>query len=170
MKIVFSVIDKYLAYLFNLKWVSPVLVLFLIMYGSIAAPALPQGVLKYFDMTIVKVFVLAGALIVRNYAPTLSLMIAIVFMITMNLLKDHNVIEMAQELVKNTIATASDAVSDTVSIASDTVGVVTGTIGAVGGTIGAVVGAASDVATAAVAGILPGDERFGSYGESHSTV
>lgn len=115
----FKSIDKYLLGVFNMKWVSPILIIFLIVYAGVAAPMLPHNIIKYFDLPIVKVLFMAGMLVMHNYSPTLSLMIAVTFMIMMVLLKKHNVLELAQKIVKKTFNATKTIVSDVASVATD---------------------------------------------------
>ena len=83
-------LDKTLSVLRVNPYVSGIITLFLVVYASLAAPALPYGITKIFDYSIVKIIMLALILVflsVQNIG--LALLLATVFVISMNSLNMH---------------------------------------------------------------------------------
>lgn len=92
---VFKVADSYLSVLHRNKLVSSVIMLLLILYAGLAAPALPASVAALFDNEIFKVAVLFFLLAVRNYNPTVALLVAVGFVLSMQTLSKYHVFTMA---------------------------------------------------------------------------
>lgn len=77
----------------NNPTVSAIIKLFLILYGSVIAPKLPTQVLKWFGYIPVKIVCLFLILWTWNHNPTISLLIAVSFFISMNLLSGKKIME-----------------------------------------------------------------------------
>lgn len=82
----------------NNQYVSAVLLIFFIFYASMAAPALPSGVARLFDFTLFKVFILALILFINNFNPTVAIIVAIGFFISLQTLSRYHVFDMAKEV------------------------------------------------------------------------
>ena len=67
--------------------------LFLVLYAGMAAPKLPDNILSLFDNAAFRLFVLFLVLWTGNSDPTLSLLIAVSFTITMNSLAGRGIFE-----------------------------------------------------------------------------
>lgn len=66
------------------KYVFAILIIFTIAYASVFAPQLPESVLSLFQYTAVRLFIIFLIAYTANKNPTLSLMIAVAFLVTMN--------------------------------------------------------------------------------------
>jgi len=84
----------------NNTYVQAILLIFFIFYAGLAAPKLPKMFAQLFDFTIFKILVLAFILLVNNYNPTIALMVAIGFFITLQTLSRHKLFDMASEVFK----------------------------------------------------------------------
>lgn len=93
-----NVADKYLSVLHTNPYVSGALGLFLVMYAGMAAPALPASIAGLFENSLFKLAILSLVLIMRNYNPTLAILVAIGFVISMNTLSNYRIFAMASEL------------------------------------------------------------------------
>ena len=80
-------IDSLLKPIFNNKQASVLVTMFLVFYGGIAGPELPQPVINLFDNAVFRVFVLSLIVYKGNKNPTLSLVVAIGFVLIMDKLK-----------------------------------------------------------------------------------
>ena len=74
-------------------YVSATLTLFLILYGSLAAPQLPVSVMNLFDNAGFRLLVLVGIAFFANRNLQVALLVAIVFIITMNVLNEQRIVE-----------------------------------------------------------------------------
>lgn len=94
------------------KYVFAILIIFTIAYASAFAPQLPESVLSLFQYTAVRLFIIFLIAYTANKNPTLSLMIAVAFLVTMNSLVEMEsrqrgqlpevVLNETVDLVKNT--------------------------------------------------------------------
>jgi len=83
--------------LYKDPYVSAALSLFLLMYAGMAAPQLPDVVLDLFDNEMFRLAVLFLIAYTGNKNPTVSLLSAIAFVMTMNVLNQRK----AQEAFRN---------------------------------------------------------------------
>ena len=130
MNSVLKVADSYLSVLHTNVYVSGVVTLFLVLYGALAAPALPPIAARMFENQLFKFMILALVLVVRNYNPTMAMLIAVGFVISMQTLSKYRIFTMANELsdvitlpvkimkgsakvVSDVISTLSETLSDT---------------------------------------------------------
>jgi membrane protein implicated in regulation of membrane protease activity len=72
--------------------------LFLIMYAGLAAPELPDNVLRWFRHPAVAVMMMASALLLRNYNPYLAIIIAVLFVVLISYAtyRSHNALQEPQ--------------------------------------------------------------------------
>lgn len=75
-------VSSYLSFLDN-EYVSATLSLLLILYASVIAPKLPEGVLKYFNNPFVQILLFFIIIFVANNNATLALLIAIAVLVTL---------------------------------------------------------------------------------------
>ncbi|RKP33216.1 hypothetical protein BJ085DRAFT_31040 [Dimargaris cristalligena] len=67
--------------------------LFLIVYGSMIAPHLPDYILKWFNFVPFKIFVLFLIVWTSNHDPTVALLIAVGFTVSINVLSGKKAFE-----------------------------------------------------------------------------
>lgn len=67
--------------------------LFLVLYSSLARPQLPQFIMDLFDSAVFRLIVLTMIGVMSNQSIELSVMVAIAFTITMNLLNEQKIAE-----------------------------------------------------------------------------
>src|SRR6476659_6039689 len=77
--------------------VAGLLRLFLVLYGGMVAPALPDSILKWFGNVPFRIFILFLIVWTANHDPTLSLLIAVCFTVTLNVLSGKKAFEKFQE-------------------------------------------------------------------------
>lgn len=94
---VFQIADRNLSILYTNPYVASVVTLFLVLYAGLAAPALPASVAALFDHWWFKVLILFVVLIVRNYNPTVAILVAVGFMVSMQTLSKYHIFSMASE-------------------------------------------------------------------------
>lgn len=83
-------LDKSLSVLRLNPYLSGIITLFLVVYAGLAAPALPYGLTKIFDYSIVKIIMLTLILVflsVHNIG--VAVVLATIFIISMNSLNTH---------------------------------------------------------------------------------
>lgn len=73
--------------------VAAVLRLFLVLYGGLAAPHLPNSVLKWFDFVPFKLLVLFLIVWSANHDPAIAILIAVGFFVSMNTLSGKQMFE-----------------------------------------------------------------------------
>lgn len=113
---VLKVADSYLSVLHTNQYVSATVSIFLILYASLAAPKLPPFIASLFENTLFKVLIFFLILAVRSYNPTVALLVAIGFLISLQTLSKYRIFAMAGELnllsaVKNGVKSVSDTIS-----------------------------------------------------------
>lgn len=79
-------------------YVTAMVSIFIILYAGMAAPKLPKMFAKLFDHTIFKVLILALILYVNNFNPTIAILVAIAFFVSLQTLSRHKVFDMAGEI------------------------------------------------------------------------
>ena len=77
----------------NNEYVKTILSMFLVLYASLARPELPDFIRKLFENPIFRILVLSLIVYRGNKDPQLSLMIAIAFTVTLNLMAEQEVQE-----------------------------------------------------------------------------
>lgn len=90
--------DSYLSVLHSNPYVSGSVGLFLVLYAGMAAPKLPAQIAGLFENSLFKLLILSMVLVVRNYNPTLAILVAVGFVISMNTLSNYRIFAMANEL------------------------------------------------------------------------
>lgn len=78
-------------------YVSATVILVLIMYGSMAKPELPPAVQRMFTNPIFQILLFSLIVYRGNHNPQVAIMIAVVFMIVMNLITEQNMRESVQQ-------------------------------------------------------------------------
>jgi hypothetical protein len=78
-----------------------VLKMTLILYGSVIAPKLPKKVLEWFDFVPFKIFVLFLIVWAGSHDPSLSLLIAICFYVSLNVLNGKQAFENFERNLKS---------------------------------------------------------------------
>ena len=91
-------IDIYMEKIFSNRYYSSIITLVLILYTSVIAPKLPNSILKLFDYSIFRVLILSLVLYYGNKNTKLSIIIAVGFIISMNLLSKRKMFENFTEL------------------------------------------------------------------------
>lgn len=79
-------------------YVTAMVSLFIILYAGLAAPTLPKPVASLFDHVLFKVLILALILYVNNFNPTVAILIAVAFFLSLQTLSRHKVFDMAKEI------------------------------------------------------------------------
>ena len=93
-----DILKKNLDKVFSNKYTSSMLTLFLVLYGGLAAPKLPKKILEFFNKDIVKIVILALIVYTSQKDISLSIMIAVALLITINSLNNAEIkdIEMSE--------------------------------------------------------------------------
>ena len=81
-------LDSTLSTVDNNVYVSTILSLFVVLYGSLAKPELPKIIEDLFKNAVFRVLFLALIMYRSNKEPQLSIMLAVGFTITMNLISE----------------------------------------------------------------------------------
>ena len=74
-------------------YASTIIGLFLVLYGGLAKPKLPSFIRNLFNNPIFRVLILALIMYRGNKNPQLSIMLAVAFVITLNLVSEQETIE-----------------------------------------------------------------------------
>jgi hypothetical protein len=82
-------VSKSLSFLDN-QYISTALIVLLISYSSLAAPKLPEKVIRIFDYTIVKILVFFLIAFWANKNPTVSILIAVALIVTLQILSKYD--------------------------------------------------------------------------------
>lgn len=128
--------DGYLSVLHTNKYVGAGVSLFLVLYAGLAAPSLPASVAALFENPLFKLAVLTLVLVTKLYNVTISLLVAIGFVISMQTLSKYRIFTMANEL--------SNVAGNVADVAQNVVG---GVVDVAQNVVGGVVDAVSDVLT-----------------------
>jgi len=78
---------------FSNEYSSTIATMFLVLYGGLAAPKLPQFVVNLFDNPIFRLIVLSLIVYKGNKDPKFSIMIAVVFTMTLNIINKQTFLE-----------------------------------------------------------------------------
>ena len=95
-------IDNTMSTVFNNKYASALIVMFLIAYSGLAAPKLPSFIAKLFDNAIFRILILSLIVYNGNRDPKIAIMVAVGFTITMNILSKQKLFEGFSENEPNT--------------------------------------------------------------------
>lgn len=81
-------------------YISAILLIIVIMYAGMAAPVLPKWMAHLFDYTVFKILILALILFVFNFNPSLAIIMAIAFFITLQTLSRWKLNDFAGEVTR----------------------------------------------------------------------
>ena len=84
-----DIVDKFYAALHHNRYISTILTTFLVIYGSTAAPKLPSFIKRLFSNPIFKVIFLSLIAYSVNRDPKLSILLSVVFIITLSLIEQQ---------------------------------------------------------------------------------
>jgi len=84
-------VDQYLGMAFTNPYTKSILTLFLVLYGGLAAPKLPDSLLKLFDNQIFRIIILALIVYMGQKDAMFAIMIAVAFVISMNTLNQKKI-------------------------------------------------------------------------------
>ena len=79
---------------------APLTIMFLVFYGGIAAPKLPSFIMKLFNLPIFRILILSLIVYKGNSNPTLSIMVAIGFILVMDRLKKNETFNNTKKYIK----------------------------------------------------------------------
>ncbi len=79
-------VDQYLNMAFTNPYTKSILTLFLVLYGGLAAPKLPESLLKLFDNQMFRIIILALIVYMGQKDAMFAIMMAVAFVISMNTL------------------------------------------------------------------------------------
>ena len=88
-----DIVDNFYSALHNNKYISTIVTTFLVIYGSTAAPQLPGIIRILFNNPIFRVIFLGLIGYSVNKDPKLSILLAIVFTVTLTVISQHNLLE-----------------------------------------------------------------------------
>merc|ERR1711871_1443687 len=93
MGIYMDTVKKYLDMIFENEHSATILSLFLVLYGGLAAPKLPNFIIKLFNNSIFRLVILSLVAYGGNKNPKVALIIALAFVITMGMVRHIDSIE-----------------------------------------------------------------------------
>ena len=93
MKLSTEIFNGLLEPLFKNKRMAVIVTFFLVFYGGAAGPKLPSNIIKLFESPIFRVFILSLIVYKGNSNPMLSLMIAVGFTLTMDMINKQKLFE-----------------------------------------------------------------------------
>ena len=88
-----QIVDKTLSDVFSNNYSSAIITLFLVLYGGLAAPKLPSFVADLFENAIFRIIVLSLIVYKGNRDPSMALMIAVGFTVTLNMINKKDFVE-----------------------------------------------------------------------------
>lgn len=88
-----KIVDRSMSNLFSNKYSAALISLFLVLYGGLAAPKLPNFIIKMFDNAIFRIIVLSLIVYKGERDLSMSLMIAVGFTITLNIVNKQKLFE-----------------------------------------------------------------------------
>ena len=80
--------------------IAPITIMFLVFYGGIAAPKLPSFILKLFSLPIFRILILSLIVYKGNSNPTLSIMVAVGFILVMDKIKKNETFNNTKKYIK----------------------------------------------------------------------
>ena len=93
-------------------YVSSVISLFVILYASLARPQLPECIAVLFDSAVFRVLFLTMLVYMSNQNLQISIMLALAFTITMNLLNEQKIAEGFIDGIKENMLYENNSISD----------------------------------------------------------
>lgn len=84
-----STVDAVLKDVIANPYVSASIAIFFIVFAGLAAPQLPKSVAMLFDLTLFRILILVGILIINRYNPTVAVIIAVAFFITLEVISKY---------------------------------------------------------------------------------
>jgi len=100
MEQIFAQVDQFMRQIFDNQWISAAMVIFLTLYAGLAAPDLPPAIAVLFENPLVKLLFLFAILLIQEYSPTVSILVALGFLLSIQALKEHRIFEMNNELME----------------------------------------------------------------------
>ena len=88
-----DILDSALSSIFKNKYSSTIVTIFLIAYASLARPKLPNFITNLFENPIFRVFLLSLIVYRGNKNPKLSILIAMGFVVTMNIISKQKIFD-----------------------------------------------------------------------------
>lgn len=100
MQAIFNQIDRTMSQFLGNQVVSTVLTVFLVLYAVMAAPNLPPFLAVLFDNPLFRILVLFLVLLLNNYDPTVALLTAIGFVISLQTLNRYRMMNMGMAMME----------------------------------------------------------------------
>lgn len=88
-----QIVDKSMTTIFSNKYLTAVITLFLVLYGSLATPKLPKFLTNLFDRHIFRALILTLIVYKDNRNLMMSISIAVAFLITMQIVSEQKFLE-----------------------------------------------------------------------------
>ena len=88
-----QIVDKTMSDLFSNSYSSAIITLFLVLYGGLAAPKFPSFVADLFENAFFRIIVLSLIVYKGNRDPSMALMIAVGFTVTLNMINKKDFVE-----------------------------------------------------------------------------
>tara|TARA_B100001093_G_scaffold494648_1_gene538301 strand:- start:169 stop:543 length:375 start_codon:yes stop_codon:yes gene_type:complete len=88
-----KIVDQTMSDVFSNKYSAALITLFLVLYGGFAAPTLPKFMVKMFDSPIFRILILSLIVYKGNKDISMSIMIAVAFTISMNIVNKQKFFE-----------------------------------------------------------------------------
>jgi len=107
-----ELVDTTLSSIFSNKYASSVITLFLVVYGGLAAPKLPNFMVKLFENPIFKIAILSLIVYNGNRDPKFAIMIGVAFTVTLNMISNQKFLEGFDDVEDFTETDMSDDDSD----------------------------------------------------------
>jgi hypothetical protein len=95
----FSTLDTTLAQAFANPYFTAVVTIFIVVYGSMAAPDLPDFLASLFDYALFKMLILTLILLINNYNPMVAITMAVAFFISLQTLSRLRLRNLAQDVL-----------------------------------------------------------------------
>ena len=109
---VLNAADENLSFLHDNTYVKGIVVLMTLLYASLAAPSLPANIAALFDQMWFKLVFMFLILVSRNWSPSVSIMLAVGFLVSMQVLSRYRVFSMAQNLGEGAVEKVDNAMDD----------------------------------------------------------
>jgi hypothetical protein len=93
-----NVADQGMQMAFANPYINAAVITFLILYGALAAPALPPMIAKLFDYTWFKIIMIACILLIARHNPIVALLMAVVFFLSIQTLSKWKLGALAQQV------------------------------------------------------------------------
>jgi hypothetical protein len=92
-------LDSVLNQAFTNPYVTAVVTLFIVLYAGMAAPDLPDFLTNLFDFALFKMLVLTLILLINNYSPTIAIVMAVGFFLSLQALSRFRLRQMAADVL-----------------------------------------------------------------------